>query len=134
MQLRLDQLRQNPDLEPWLLRAIVLRAERGMIGHIGCHSAPGPDYLRALAPGGVELGYTIFPPFRRRGYATEACAALMGWAQQMHRVPRFVLSISPANDPSRRIAQHFGFCKIGTQIDEQDGPEDIFVRDLEAAP
>ena len=133
MQLRLDQLRHNPDVQSWLLRGIALQAERTMIGHIGFHSSPGPDYLRDLAPDGVELGYTIFPPFRRRGYATEACAALMGWAQQVHHVQRFVLSISPTNVPSLRIAQHLGFRKVGTQIDEQDGPEDVFVRDLAPA-
>jgi RimJ/RimL family protein N-acetyltransferase len=130
MQLSLDQLLQNRDLQPWLLRAIGLREQRVMIGHIGFHSQPGPDYLRDVAPDGVEFGYTIFAPFRRQGYATEACDALMNWVHQIHLVRRFVVSISPDNVPSLRIAQHFGFRKVGTQIDEEDGPEDIFVREI----
>ncbi len=130
MRLRLSDLQSDPRLQPWLLRAIVLRREQLMIGHVGFHTQPGAAYLREFAPGGVELGYTIFTPFRQQGYATEACAALMTWAYQAHHVTRFVVSISPDNLPSLRIAQHFGFRKVGMHIDEVDGPEDIFVREM----
>lgn len=132
MQIRLEQLRQNPALQPWLLRAIGLRQDGVMIGHIGFHSRPGANYLRDFAPGGVELGYKVFTPYRRQRYATEACAALMSWAYQEHDVTRFVVSISPDNQPSQRIAQHFGFRKVGTHIDEEEGPEDVFVRSMES--
>jgi RimJ/RimL family protein N-acetyltransferase len=130
MRLRLDQLMADPALQPWLLRAVVRRQDHVMIGHIGCHTAPGAAYLRPWAPDGVEFGYTIFPPFRRQGYATEAADALMGWAQRTYAVGRFVMTISPTNVPSRRIAQHFGFHQVGTHVDPEDGPEDIFVREL----
>lgn len=36
-----------------------------------------------------------------------------------------MLSISPNNQPSLGIAEHFGFVKIGSQVDEEDGLEDI---------
>lgn len=133
MRLRLDQMRLDPSLEPWLLRAIGLRGEWTMIGHIGFHDRPGATYLRDLAPGGVEFGYSIFPPFRRQGYATEACGALMDWAYREHHVMRFVVSISPENLPSLRIAGRFGFRKVGSHVDEEDGPEDILVRDVAEA-
>jgi RimJ/RimL family protein N-acetyltransferase len=126
-QARLEQVRHNPALAPWLERAIVLRSSPTMVGSIAFHMAPAPEPVRPLGPGGVELGYTIFPPFRRQGYATEACQALITWAQQQG-VTRFVLSISPANLPSLRIAAHFGFSKIGSQLDEEDGLEDIYER------
>jgi len=124
---RLEQVRHTPALEPWLGRAIVLRATQTMVGTIAFHMAPAPEPVRPLGPGGVEFGYTIFAPFRRQGYATEASEALMTWAQQQG-VTRFVLSISPQNQPSLRIAAHFGFVKIGTQIDEEDGLEEIYER------
>ena len=130
MLLRLNQLRRDPSLEAWLLRAIVLRSTGQMIGHIGCHTAPGPDYLQAYAPQGVEIGYTIFEPHRRRGYASEAFGALMDWAHRTASVPQFVVSISPENAPSQHMAARFGFRKMGTHIDEEDGPEDIFVRTM----
>lgn len=131
MRLRLYQMRGDPTLKTWLLRAIILRREGTMIGHVGFHDRPGAEYLRDLAPGGVEFGYSIFPPFRGRGFATEACAALMGWASREHNVKRFVVSISPENAPSMRIAAHFGFRKIGSHIDEEDGHEDILLLEVD---
>jgi ribosomal-protein-alanine N-acetyltransferase len=126
MRLRLNQLRDDPLLQPWLMRAIGLREQRVMIGHVGFHSAPGPQYLNELAPGAVEFGYTVFGAFRRRGYAREACAALMDWAHAAHRVDRFVVSIRPDNVASRALAAQFGFERIGSQVDEVDGVEDIY--------
>lgn len=127
--LRANDLYQHPDWQPWLLRAVGLEENGEMIGHIGFHTAPNPDYLHDLAPGGAEIGYTIFPLYRQQGYASEAVAALMDWAAHEHGVPRFVLSISPNNEPSRRIAQRFSFKQVGNHIDEEDGEEDIFVRE-----
>jgi RimJ/RimL family protein N-acetyltransferase len=128
---RLDQLRADPDLQPWLTRAMVLRAERRMIGQIGFHGRPGEAYLDELAPGGVEFGYTVFEPDRRRGYAREACTALMEWAQGEHGVRRFVLSISPSNRASLGLARQLGFARIGSHLDDEDGPEEIFGRTLD---
>jgi len=54
LNMRLQQRESNPDLQRWLLRAIGLRNEREMIGHIGFHDQPGADYLREWSPGGVE--------------------------------------------------------------------------------
>ena len=126
-QLRLEQARANPALQPWLERAIVLRASQTMVGSIAFHMAPEPEPVRPLGPGGVEFGYTIFAPFRGQGYATEAVQGLMTWAQQQG-VARFVLSISPENEPSLRIAARLGFVKIGSQMDEEDGIEEIYER------
>ena len=122
---RLAQLRQDPTLQPWLLRAIVLRAEGVMVGRIGFHSQPDPAYLTDIAPGGVEYGYTVYPAYRRQGIAREACRALMAWASERHGVSTFVLSIRPDNLPSQRLAEQLGFRQIGSHVDPIDGPEDI---------
>jgi RimJ/RimL family protein N-acetyltransferase len=103
-----------------------------MIGRIGFHSAPGPDYLESLEPwpigrGAVEFGYTIFPEFTGNGYATEASIALMHWARETHGVRRFVLSISPENPASLRIAAKLGFVRIGEHMDPEDGLEHVLV-------
>jgi RimJ/RimL family protein N-acetyltransferase len=129
---RLEQLRAEPDLQPWLLRAMVVRRQARMIGHIGFHTRPGEKYLEELAPGGVEFGYTVFEKDRRRGYAREACVALMEWANRVHGVTRFVVSISPVNVASLELAHRLGFERIGFHIDEEDGPEDIFERRIDA--
>jgi RimJ/RimL family protein N-acetyltransferase len=126
MRIRLQQITAAPAYLPWSLRAIALRERRQMVGHIGFHTTPAPAYLQPFAPAAVEYGYTVFPPFRRRGYAREACRALMAWAHAHQGVNAFVLSIAPNNIPSRRLAQQLGFVKIGSHVGEGEGPEDIF--------
>jgi len=37
-----------------------------------------------------------------------------------------VVSIRPDNIPSRRLAERFGFNRIGSHIDDEDGLEDIY--------
>jgi RimJ/RimL family protein N-acetyltransferase len=127
MQLCLEQLQTQPLLQPWLLRAIGLRGQQVMVGHLGFHTQPDPDYLREFAPGAVEFGYSVYTPFRRQGYAREACAALMQWAFEQHRVKQFVVTIQPDNIASVRLAETFGFRRIGSHIDEVDGLEDIYL-------
>lgn len=131
MQLRLDDLANNPAYQPWSVRAIVHNEMDMMIGHTGFHTLPDPGYLRAILPGGVEMGYTIFPAFRGHGYATEACGGMMTWAHESHQVDRFVLSIAPDNLASLRIAHKLGFIRIGEHVDPEDGIEYIFGRILE---
>ncbi len=126
MQFWLGRLRDDPGVQPWLARAIVRRADRLMVGHSGFHGRPAMPHLAPYAPGGAELGYTVFAPYRRQGYAAEALAALMAWAARDHAVPAFVLSIAPENVASQALARRFGFVKVGEQIDPEDGLEEIF--------
>jgi RimJ/RimL family protein N-acetyltransferase len=96
-----------------------------MVGHIGFHTSPGAAYLELFSPGAVEFGFTVFPPFRRRGYAREASLALMRWARYTHGVRKFVLSISPGNRASQSLAAQLGFVRIDSHLDEVDGLEDV---------
>jgi [ribosomal protein S5]-alanine N-acetyltransferase len=130
MEIRLAKMRANPALEPWLLRAVGLRETRTMVGFIGFHTQPGAEYLNSYAPDGVEFGYTIFPAYRKHGYASEAAQALMEWATREHGVRRFVVSISPGNEPSLRLARKFRFRKVGTVTDPEDGEEDVFLLEV----
>jgi ribosomal-protein-alanine N-acetyltransferase len=95
------------------------------VGNIGFHSAPGHESLAELSPGGAEFGYEVTEAYRRRGLASEAIEALMLWARELG-VQRFVVSISPENGPSLALAAKLGFRKIGWNMDEFDGPEDVF--------
>lgn len=131
---RLKQLRADTAVEPWLLRAIIERTSGTMIGRIGFHSPPGPDDLAQVAPNGVELGYGIHSPFRRKGYAREAAIALMHWAYAHHDQRCFVLSISPQNLASTALAETLGFVRCGSRVDEEDGLELFFVRRFEDWP
>lgn len=125
LSVRLEQLRSNPSLQPWLLRAMCHRETNEMVGHIGFHTAPGADYLNDWMPGAVEFGFTVFAPHRRQGYAEEGALALMKWAYDTHGIGKFVLSIAPHNVPSQSLAAKLGFARIGSHVDDSDGLEDI---------
>jgi len=131
---RLKQLQANPDLQPWLLRAIVIRQSRTMCGYIGFHSEPGPDDLKDVATDGVEIGYTVGERFRRQGYAKEAAFTLLRWAFECHQQQSFVLSIAPNNEASLAMARSMGFREIGSHMDAEDGLELYFERRLERWP
>jgi ribosomal-protein-alanine N-acetyltransferase len=124
LRLRLRQMERDPQLEQWLVRALVLRRSKKMIGHAGFHGAPGVNGPRRLDA--LEIGYTVFPSFRRRGYATEAAAALMDWARDERGIRHFVASVAPSNDPSLAVVRKLGFVQTGEQWDSEDGLELVF--------
>lgn len=126
-EIRLGQLLAAPEHEPWFTRALVLTAERAVIGVAGFHGPPGGAWLEDYAPGAVEFGYTVFPAHRRRGYAAEAGAALIAWGKA-HGADRFVLSIGPANEGSMRLAARLGFERAGQWMHESRGLEYVYVR------
>jgi RimJ/RimL family protein N-acetyltransferase len=126
IELRRNDCLQDPAYAPWSLRALGLRESGEMIGHIGFHTRPDPDYLRPYTPHGVELGYTVYAKHRRQGYAEEAIAGLLAWAYNAHNVRCFVISVAPHNEPSRKLAAKLGFQRIGGHEDNVDGYEDIY--------
>jgi len=116
--LRIAQLERDPGELPWLVRALVLRDERRVVGAAGFHEPP--------TDGRAELGYQICAADRRRGYAREAVVALMEWAAPQVRV--FRASIAPGNVASQALVASLGFTRVGEQIDPEDGLEWVFER------
>lgn len=57
----------------------------------------------------LELGYHIFPHFRRRGYAKEACLAILRYGKEELGVSRFLARIHSENMASRQLAAKIGF-------------------------
>jgi ribosomal-protein-alanine N-acetyltransferase len=119
--LRLRQTKEDPSRGPWYVRAIVLPGdEPQMIGHVGFHGPPGVNSRRD--PHAVEIGYTVFPEHRGRGYATEAARALLAHARAQG-VRRFVASVGPENEPSLALVRRLGFVEVGRHWDDEDGEE-----------
>lgn len=122
----LARLRADPDYLPWSARAIIVTSEQRMVGHVRFHSRPGPEDLCIYAPDAVEFGYFVFSDERGQGYATEAVAALIEWAKP-NGAKAFAASIAPDNLPSLKLASRLGFVKVGEVIDEDDGPEHVYL-------
>ncbi len=56
-----------------------------------------------------EAGWVFRSHARGRGYATEAVAAMLGWADRNRSDPRTVCIFDPAHGASRRVAERSGF-------------------------
>jgi ribosomal-protein-alanine N-acetyltransferase len=122
LRFRLRQMRERPEIQEWFVYAVVLpEGERPMIGHAGFHGPPGVNAVKASDA--VEVGYSVFEPYRRRGYATEVVRALIDWASREHGIRRFIASISPENEASLALVRRLGFRGIGRHWDEEDGEE-----------
>ncbi|HEX2287419.1 MAG TPA: GNAT family N-acetyltransferase, partial [Gaiellaceae bacterium] len=119
--LRLRQMREDARFRAWCPHAVVLGGQ--MIGHAGYHGPPGVNSTNN--PEAVEFGYTIFPPYRGRGYATQAARMLMDLAEE-RGIRHFVLSVGPDNEPSLAIVRKLGFKHTGERMDEEDGLELVF--------
>ncbi|MBN9662532.1 MAG: GNAT family N-acetyltransferase [Acidobacteria bacterium] len=125
--LRLADLRSDARYQPWALRAMMHRESKVMVGFCGFHTMPNPPYLESWATEAVEFGYTVFPGFRNKGFATEAAQGLMRWASRQQGVKRFVVSISAANAPSAAVARKLGFTRVGVRMDPVDGLEEVYL-------
>lgn len=124
---RIAQLAEEPDYRPWALRAIALRETGEALGCINFHGCPAHHGM-AGREACAEFGYTIFTRHRRQGYAEEAVRALMDWARQ-RGARHFIFSVAPGNAASQGFAAKLGARRIGVQIDEEDGPEDVLLLD-----
>jgi RimJ/RimL family protein N-acetyltransferase len=58
-----------------------------------------------------EAGWVLAPPMHGRGYATEAVAALLRWADATLDAPRIVAIIAEGNAASLRVARKAGFAE-----------------------
>ena len=76
----------------------------------------------------VEVGYSVVPEFRRRGYAKAIVRTMVERAASDPRVAVVRASISPHNEASLATIAGFGFTKVGEQWDDEDGLELLFER------
>jgi ribosomal-protein-alanine N-acetyltransferase len=116
---RVPQVKADPSCNKWFVRFIVLQETDEVIGSTSFHGIPDEN-------GMMEIGLGIEEPFRNQGYAREALLGMWRWVSAQPEVKRLRYTVSPENLPSIAVINYFGFDYIGQQIDEIDGPENIY--------
>lgn len=92
----------------WVL---IDRGSRTVVGDAGFMGPPGADET-------IEIGYSIVPDRRGRGYATEAVSALVAWALDRPDVSAVVAGCAAGNTPSIRLLERVGFRRTGVESEQ----------------
>ena len=77
----------------------------------------------------VEIGYGVAESRRGRGIASAAIAALLAELRELG-VHAAIAETSEDNGPSQRVLERNGFERSGGRIDDEDGPMQLWRRDL----
>ena len=85
---------------------MIERESQSVVGDIGFIGPPDED-------GSVEVGYSVIPARRGRGYATEAARAIVAWALDEPGVKVVVAACDRGNAPSIRTLERVGFRRTG---------------------
>jgi [ribosomal protein S5]-alanine N-acetyltransferase len=85
----------------WL---IIERDTNTVVGDIGFMGPPDG--------GLVEMGFSVIPDRRRRGYATEAARSLVDWAFGDPAIREITARSNPENEPSARVLVAAGFARV----------------------
>jgi len=83
-----------------------LTGSRVLIGNGGFKGPPDEE-------GTVEIGYSLLPPHRNKGYTTEAVQALVSWAFEHPEVALVTAEARPGNTASVRVLRKVGFTEVG---------------------
>lgn len=116
---RVPQVKADPACNKWFVRWIVLKESLEVIGSASFHGAPDRD-------GMVEIGLGIESDYQNQGFAREALLGMWRWVVAFPEVHTLRYTVSPENGPSISVIKYFDFEFKGQQMDEIDGPEDIY--------
>ncbi|MCW2929829.1 MAG: hypothetical protein JWM19_791 [Actinomycetia bacterium] len=117
--IRSEQVEQDPASAAWVTGIIWDEQRRVAVGRAGYHGPPDES-------GMVEVGYSVVPAYRRRGYARAALEAMLARAAREPGVRTVRATISPDNTASYNLVAQYGFAHVGEQWDDEDGLEIIY--------
>jgi RimJ/RimL family protein N-acetyltransferase len=101
--------------DPWIHGfALVHQGSGAVVGRCGFKGPPAED-------GAVEIAYGVSPEYQGKGYATEAAAALAGYALSHQRVRTVRAHTLPQQNASTRVLTKCGFRRVGEVTDPEDG-------------
>ena len=101
-------LREETDFYEYGIWALIEKASGRLVGKAGLsnpESTEVEDEDRMV----LEIGYHIFQPYRRQGYAVEACQAILQYAGEQWDDCRIYAKIDASNEASICVAKACGF-------------------------
>jgi ribosomal-protein-alanine N-acetyltransferase len=99
------QAAAEPADEPFGIWLMIERDSNTVVGDIGFMGPPDG--------GVVEIGFSVIPDRRRRGYATEAARSLVDWAFSEPRIREVSARTEPENEASARVLAATRFARVG---------------------
>lgn len=108
------------------LWAVVRKADGALVGKAGITGCRETDpHGTETDPHGtaMEMGYHIFEPYRRLGYAKEACRIVMDYVREEYDSPICAVTLD-SNTASVGLLKKLGFCQGGR--DGKDGSRLLF--------
>ena len=111
--------RMSASVGSWSLRgfggwAVTRKSDDRLVGMVSLFNA-----WRALEPefgDEPEMGWIFATEVHGQGIASEACRAVLGWAEdRLEPTPVWAI-IAPENEPSFRLAQKLGFEPVGETL------------------
>lgn len=106
MRWTVDYLRRRPGAAGWTAWYWIAKKHKPVaVGMGGFKGLP--------AAGAAEIGYSLLPEFRGKGYASEAVSALLEWSFSRPELDRVVAETSPELAPSIRLLERAGFAAVG---------------------
>ena len=88
--------------------AVELKENKRVIGYI----------VAGISGDGTErdVGYSLHSAYHRKGYAYEACSALLRYAAADARLLRFTAGTADCNYPSRGLLAKLGFERVSSEL------------------
>jgi len=87
--------------------AVYEKAEKKIIGYIAINSEKQFEY---------NLGYCFHSNYQEKGYATEACIAVVNYVFNNLNAEKFVTGTAVSNEPSCKLLTKLGFRKTGESV------------------
>lgn len=114
-----DRMTETPDELGWWVWLVSRRADRRAVGVCGLGGHPGPD-------GVALLGYSIYPRYEGRGYATEASRELVRWTLAQPRAAAVRATVPAWNLGSVAVALKLGMENVGYETHPEVGEVGVF--------
>lgn len=110
----LEYCRKNRGAVEWGAYLFVFDELKVLIGFGGFKGEPNID-------GEVEIGYSVSPQFRNRGFATEAAEGLTNYAFLDSRIKKVIAHTLAEENPSSNLLKKLGFVFKVSFEDSEDG-------------